>query len=44
MSEREKLFWRPAGLDTGPDGHLFVADSCRHRVQIYRRVAEPALA
>ncbi len=44
MAEREKLFWRPAGLDTGPDGHLFVADSCRHRVQIYSRVAEPALA
>ena len=44
MADRERLFWRPAGLDTGPDGHVFIADSCRHRVQIYRRTPQPALA
>ncbi len=43
MAEREKLFWRPAGIDTGPEGHVFITDSCRHRVQIYQRVREPAL-
>lgn len=44
MAEREKLFWRPAGIETSTDGHLLIADSCRHRVQIYRRVGQPALA
>lgn len=43
MAEREKLFWRPAGIDTSPEGLVVIADSCRHRVQIYSRVAEPAL-
>ncbi len=43
MAEREKLFWRPAGIDTNADGLVCVADSCRHRVQIYSRVREPAL-
>ena len=43
MAEREKLFWRPAGIDTSPEGLVVIADSCRHRVQIYSRVPEPAL-
>ena len=43
MEEQEKLFWRPAGIDTNSDGLVCIADSCRHRVQIYSRVREPAL-
>ncbi len=43
MAEREKLFWRPAGIETGPDGRIYIADSCRHRIQIYQRAPEPAL-
>ncbi len=43
MAEQEKLFWRPAGIDTNSDGLVCITDSCRHRVQIYSRVREPAL-
>ena len=43
MAEQEKLFWRPAGIDTSPDGLVYIADSCRHRVQIYSRVGAPVL-
>jgi DNA-binding beta-propeller fold protein YncE len=34
----EKYFWGPTGVTLDKDGHLFVVDSCRHRVQVYDRV------
>ena len=36
--ELEKRFWRPSAVETTDDGLVLVADSCRHRVQIYSRV------
>lgn len=32
----EKLFWGPTSVKIGPDGLVYVVDSLRHRVQIYR--------
>ena len=34
----EKLFWGPTSVKIGPDGLVYVVDSLRHRVQIYRNV------
>ena len=42
LLEQEKLFWRPSAVETSDDGLVFIADSCRHRIQIYSRI--PALA
>lgn len=42
LFEREKRFWRPSAVETSADGLVFIADSCRHRIQIYRRA--PVLA
>ncbi len=36
----EKLFWRPSAVCTTRDGRVLVADSCRHRIQIYQRAPE----
>ena len=33
----EKLFWGPTSVKIGPDGLVYVVDSLRHRVQIYRQ-------
>ena len=35
----EKRFWGPTGVVTDTAGHLLVVDSCRHRLQVYERVA-----
>jgi DNA-binding beta-propeller fold protein YncE len=35
----EKSFWGPTGVTLDNAGHVLVVDSCRHRVQIYDRVA-----
>ncbi len=35
----EKRFWGPSGVVIDKAGHLLVVDSCRHRVQVYDRVA-----
>ena len=35
----EKRFWGPTGVVVDQAGHLIVVDSCRHRLQIYDRVA-----
>lgn len=35
----EKYFWGPTGVEIDAAGRLLVTDSCRHRVQIYDRVA-----
>ena len=32
----EKLFWGPTSVKIAPDGLVYVVDSLRHRVQIYR--------
>ena len=32
----EKLFWGPTSVKVGPDGLVYVVDSLRHRIQIYR--------
>ena len=42
LFEQEKRFWRPAAIETSSDGLVLIADSCRHRIQIYRQ--EPAMA
>ena len=36
LFEQEKRFWLPTAVMSTPDGNIFVADSCRHRVQIYK--------
>ena len=33
----EKLFWGPTAVKLDGRGNLLVADSCRHRIQVYRR-------
>ena len=33
----ESLFWGPTSVNVGDDGLIYVVDSCRHRVQIYRK-------
>ena len=33
----EKLFWGPTSVKVGPDGLVYVVDSLRHRIQIYRQ-------
>ncbi len=33
--EEERRFYRPVGMVIGPEGQLLVADSGRHRVQVY---------
>jgi DNA-binding beta-propeller fold protein YncE len=33
----EKLFWGPTSIKLGPDGLVYVVDSLRHRIQIYRQ-------
>lgn len=35
--EPEKRFWAPTTVRIGPAGEVMVADSCRHRIQIYLR-------
>jgi DNA-binding beta-propeller fold protein YncE len=42
LFEQEKRFWRPAAIETCSDGLVLIADSCRHRIQIYNRA--PVLA
>jgi DNA-binding beta-propeller fold protein YncE len=43
LFEQEKRFWRPSAVETSADGLVLIADSCRHRVQIYQRTPELAL-
>ncbi|MBI2965905.1 MAG: NHL repeat-containing protein [Chloroflexi bacterium] len=40
----EKLMWRPSAVCTTRDGLVLIADSCRHRIQIYQRVLAPVPA
>ena len=36
LFEEEKKFWKPAGIETN-ENLIFISDSCRHRIQIYRK-------
>ena len=42
LFELEQKFWRPSAIETSDDGLVLIADSCRHRIQIYRHM--PVLA
>lgn len=33
----EKLFWGPTSVKIDAQGLIYVVDSCRHRIQVYRR-------
>ena len=35
--EREKLFWGPIAVEVDAEGRVLVADSCRGRIQVYRK-------
>ena len=35
--EREKLFWGPTDVDVDDEGRIFVVDSARRRIQVYRK-------
>ena len=35
-SQTEPYFWGPASVNLDPEGNLFVTESSRHRIQVYR--------
>jgi DNA-binding beta-propeller fold protein YncE len=35
----EKFFWGPTAVKVDDQGRLYVVDSCRHRIQVYRKTA-----
>jgi DNA-binding beta-propeller fold protein YncE len=35
----EKLFWGPTAVKVDDQGRIYVVDSCRHRMQVYRKTA-----
>ena len=37
--EREKLFWGPVAVEVDDGGRIFVVESPRHRIQVYRKQA-----
>ena len=37
LYDQERRFWRPAGITALTSGRVLVVDSCRHRIQVYRR-------
>ena len=36
--DREKLFWGPIGIEVDEAGQVFVVESSRNRIQVYRKV------
>ena len=36
--DREKLFWGPIAVETDDEGQVFVVESSRNRIQVYRKV------
>jgi DNA-binding beta-propeller fold protein YncE len=38
----EKFFWGPTAVKVDDQGRLYVVDSCRHRIQVYRKVLDTA--
>jgi DNA-binding beta-propeller fold protein YncE len=37
--DREKLFYAPIGVEVDQEGRVFVLESARHRIQVFRRIA-----
>ena len=37
----EKLLWGPTAVKLDAQGRIYIVDSCRHRLQIYRRIDHP---
>ena len=37
--DREKPFWGPVAVEVDEQGRIFVAESPRHRIQVYRKQA-----
>ena len=37
--ERERLFWGPIAVEVDEEGRVFVAESARSRIQVYRKQA-----
>ena len=37
--EREKLFWAPISVEVDDEGRIFVVETSRHRIQVYRKQA-----
>ena len=37
--DQDKLFWDPVAVDVDDDGRVFVLETCRHRMQVYREVS-----
>ena len=35
--EREKQFWGAVGVEVDDEGRIFVVESCRNRIQVYRK-------
>jgi DNA-binding beta-propeller fold protein YncE len=35
----EKFFWGPTAVKVDDDGRVYIVDSCRHRIQVYRQDA-----
>jgi DNA-binding beta-propeller fold protein YncE len=35
--EREKNFWGPVAVEVDDEGRIFVVESCRQRIQVYRK-------
>ena len=40
LYEQERRFWRPAAITALTTGRVLVVDSCRHRIQVYRRTSK----
>jgi DNA-binding beta-propeller fold protein YncE len=38
----EKFFWGPIAVKVDDQGRFYVVESCRHRIQVYRKVLERA--
>jgi DNA-binding beta-propeller fold protein YncE len=38
----EKLFWGPISVKVDDSGRLYVVESCRHRIQVYRKAPRSA--
>jgi DNA-binding beta-propeller fold protein YncE len=37
----EKLLWGPTAVKLDAQGHIYIVDSCRHRLQIYQKMGRP---
>ena len=39
LMDREKLFWGPIAVAVDQENRIFIAESGRHRIQVYRKQA-----